>query len=75
MNKEVHSLCAGLPDLHSASTLLCRDTQVVEKNPYSTLRISSGVLMVRLRVITVLYEGRQQAQALGCASAAELGSI
>lgn len=31
MNKEVPRLCAGLPDLHSASNLLCRDTQVVVK--------------------------------------------
>jgi len=74
-SKEVHSFCAGLPDLPSASTLLCRDTQVVEKNPYSLRRIAPGVLMVPLHVVTVLREGRQQAQASGCTSAADPGSI
>lgn len=75
MKKEVHGLCAGLPDLHSAITLLYRDTQVVGKTLYSTLRIGPGVLMVPLHAATVLREGRQQARTSGCASAAEPGSI
>lgn len=46
-----------------------------KKTPYSTLRIAPGVLMVPLHVVTVLCEGRQQAQTLGCAIAIEPGSL